>query len=591
MPLDAPVIACLASEIQRKLPVKIDKIHQPFGDEFLISCFGMGDSFKLLLSLNSQFSRIHIFEGNRENPVNPSAFCMLLRKHFGGSKLVAVEAVPFERLVQMTFEVYDPIHGLSKKRIQLELTGKSANLIITSEAGQIIDAWRKPTPKPGEREIAAGVPYELPPTGNRWKPVTITESAFLALFSQLPPEVTIEKFLLKHWYGLSGLSVRMIAAKADLDPELGCSGLSVPRQAALYQSFVAWADLTLQEAYRPVGLYDQTQQPLDCYAFDLSGITLEAVVRPVANLNQTVTALFNQRHEQARFREGQQNLLRKIRQQLDKARTKLQKQQAEAAQAARGDDFRICGELLTTYGYQIAKGTANVQLANYYDPEAKPLTIALNPALSAQENAQSYFKKYQKAKKGQLAIAEQIARTQASHDYLESIEALLFAAESLADLRLVKEEMDLSEKPRQVKPKKPFGRKEAPAEPRQYKTPAGHTLLVGRNNLQNDRLTFKVADPTDWWFHTQKIPGSHVILRPQPGSVVDDETLNYACQLAAYFSKAQRSAKIPVDYTQRKNVKKPPGAKPGFVIYDHFKSAIITPDWQILAELGVQINV
>lgn len=595
MPLDAPVLACIAGEIHKLLPVKIDKIHQPYGDEFLFSCFGMGESFKLLISLNSQHGRCHIFTGSRENPVHPSAFCMLLRKHFGGSKLVAAAAVPFERMLKLTFEVYDPFKGLSQKLIYLELTGKSANLIIATEQGQIIDAWRKSDPKkPGDREVAAGVPYELPPTGGRWRPVTITAAAFGALIAQLPAEVTIEKFLLKHWYGLSGLAIGQIAAAAALEAGNVCSALNEAQQTALYAAFESWARRVAAAEFTPTVLYDAQGHPVDCSALAVPAPPAGCTARPAADLNQAVAAIFNRRHELARFHEARQNLLRKVGHQLDKARTKLAKQQAEAAQAEQGDLYRVSGELLTSYGYQVPKGGSEVRLANYYDPDGAELTIALNPALSAQENAQSYFKKYQKAKKGQQAIALQIAKTREAIDYLESIESLIGSAQSLADLKLVQEELEQAEgRPVHAKTlarekARKAMRKEAPAEPRQYRTPAGHTILVGRNNLQNDRLTFKVADPGDWWFHTQKIPGSHVILRPQPGIAVDDATLNFACQLAAYFSKAQNSTKVPVDYTQRKNVKKPPGSKPGYVIYDFFKTAIITPDPALLAQVGVQ---
>jgi predicted ribosome quality control (RQC) complex YloA/Tae2 family protein len=187
------------------------------------------------------------------------------------------------------------------------------------------------------------------------------------------------------------------------------------------------------------------------------------------------------------------------------------------------------------------------------------------------------------------ALAEQMTKTKETLDYLESLETMASNAFNEVDLHLVQEELEQSEsnKKAKMKPVKKYAKKEKPIEPRQFKTPAGHTILVGRNNIQNDRLTFKIADPTDWWFHTQKIPGSHVILRPKPGIPVDDESLNYACQLAAYFSKAKNSTKIPVDYAQRKYVKKPPAAKPGFVIYDFFKTAIITPDVNLLESIGV----
>ncbi len=586
MPLDAPVIACLAREIHRKLPLKIDKIHQPHSDELLFTCFGMGESLKLLISLNAKYGRIHFFDGSRENPVQPSAFCMLLRKHFGGAKLVAAAPVPFERIIQLTFEVYDQYAGLSKKRIWLELTGKTANLIIAAENGTIIDAWRKTSPsKPGEREIAAGTVYEAPPTGGRWQPVSLSGAEFLGLLNQLPEAVTIEQFLLKHWYGLSALAVREIAAAAGLEPETACSFLQAGQSETLFAAFAAWAERVAAGRFEPTLLYDAQGRPLDCFAFGVDHPPAGLRSEPAPGMNEAVDRVINDRHETARFLEIQQGLLRKIRQMLDKTRLKLAKQRDEADQAERGDLYRIRGELLITYGSQIAKGAAETRLVNYYDPDGGELLIPLNPALSPLENAQLNFKRYQKAKKGQQAIAVQIARTEQDLEYLETVETMILNAETPTDLRLVQEELE--PKPVLAKQRKQPGKKELPVEPRRFTTPAGHTLLVGRNNYQNDKLTFKTADPTDWWFHTQKIPGSHVILRPKPGTPVDDEAFNLACQVAVFFSKARQSTKVPVDYTQRKNVKKPPGSKPGYVIYDFFRTAIITPESGLLSELGV----
>jgi len=590
MPFDAPVVACLAQEIDRLLPVKIDKIYQPLKDEFLFSCYGGGEAFKLLISLNPKYARFHRCDDTKVNPLQPSSFCMLLRKYFGGSKLTAIQAIPFERILKLSFEVYDPLEGLSQKYIWIEFTGKTANLIVTNEQNRIIDCWRRSYPKDsGDRDLSAGSPYELPPTGGRWKPVTISAPEFTLLMAQVPSETSVESFLLKHWYGLSSPSLREILHTSGLDQKSQCGELLPEQAEALYRSFSDWADALAAGKYQPSGLYDEQGKLQDFMAFTphypLSGYS----VRPLPSLNAAVVATINFRHDLARLMEAKSNLLRKIRNLIEKNAKKLEKQKQEAAAAEQSDHWRIIGELLTTYGYQIPKGATETSVVNYYDPEGNTILIPLNPALSAQENAQVYFKKYQKAKKGQIAIAEQIAKTQETLDYLESLEAMAETGSTLEDLALIQEELEeKTDTPLKKKPGTKPGKTEAPAKPRQYVTPAGHTLLVGRNNIQNDRLTFKIAGPNDWWFHTQKIPGSHVILKLLPGTEVDDETLNYACQLAVFFSKARHSTKVAVDYTQRKHVKKPPASKPGFVIYDDFKTAIITPDPYLLNTLGIE---
>lgn len=590
MPVDAPAVAQISRELNNYLPVRIAQIFQPYPEEFLFCGYGSGEDFKLLISLDARYGRFHLFEGFKDCSSVPTPFGTLLRKHFSGSKLIAFCAVPFERITKLTFEVYEAATGLTKKEIRLELTGKRANLIITDSDGIIIDAWRKNTdPKPGEREVSPGSRYELPGTGGRWKPVTVSYQQFRALFDQLPPDVTLERFLLKHWYGMSPLSIQEITRRAGWPPSTQVREFPSETLPELFASFTDWAEKVAAGNFEPTVLYDPEGKAIDCSALKIAFPPENTTAKQVPELNKTVAAIFDQLHESSRFQELKQNLLRKINSHLEKDRAKLAKQEAEAAAAEAGDRFRIAGELLMTYGYQISKGSSQVKLINHYDPAGAELLIDLNPALTPQANAQAYFKKYQKAKKGQQAIAAQIVKTKEAIEYLESIETLAQNALITADLRLVREELEQNEKrpSGSGKASKRSGKKETPAEPRQYKTPAGHTILVGRNNLQNDRLTLKIADPADWWFHTQKIPGSHVILRQKPGVPVDDDSLNRACQLAVYFSKARQSTKVPVDYTQRKNVKKPPAANPGFVIYDFFKTAIVTPDAKILAELGV----
>lgn len=598
MPIDAPVIAQICTELSRHLPVRINQIDQTFADEFILSGYGSGTDFNLLISLNAGYGRFHLVNPNtrvnsREVQVSPTLFGASLRKRFSSSKLVSIEAIPFERIIKLTFEVYEPTLGIIKRYLFIELTGKSSNLIVCDENLNISDAWRRVNPKkPEEREINPGISYEFPPTGGRWRPVSINEEQFMVLFSKLPQDATLEKFFLKHWYGLSALAILEITQTTHFSPETFCNEVPPSDYPKLFASFSTWAETVARGDFEPTGLFDETGKLIDCSALPIHFPPKNIYARPISVLHTEVAVIFDQKQLANRLKEAKLNLEKKIHAQIEKARTKLTKQQAEATAADQGDQLRIAGELLITYGSQIAKGSKEAKLLNHYDPEGKELLIKLDPSLTAQANAQIYFKKYQKAKKGQIAIGEQIARTQETLEYLESIEVMAQNAMNLADLHLVMEEVQQNEttKKARLHPTKKFAKKEKPAEPRQFKTPAGHTILVGRNNIQNDRLTFKIADPTDLWFHTQKIPGSHVILRPAPGIPVDDESLNYACQLAAYFSKAKNSTKVPVDYTKRKNVKKPPASKPGFVIYDFFKTAIITPDVKLLEGLGIIRN-
>lgn len=588
MPIDAPVLAGLVQEINSLLPLKIEKIFQPYPEEIVMACFGSGVSCKILISLHSQYGRIALFEGSRDNPAQSPAFCMLLRKHFGGAKLMEITAIPFERICRLTFEAYDPYQGLSKKQIWLELTGKSSNLVITTGENIIIDAWRKPTAsQTTRRELSAGAKYEFPGTGGRWQPVSLSWEQFKDLISHIPPDVPLEKFLLKHWYGLSALTVHEIAETAGIMPTDPCGAIPETTLQKIYGLFCDWSGAVSEQRFAPSRLCDPDGQTVDCSAFFIQYPPAHYTVQKVTNLNQTVSEIMEYNSERQRFEVLKNNLLHVMKNRTGKAQTKFAKQQAEADVAEQGDSYRIMGELLTTYGSQIKKGTGEVTLCNHYDPANAEMVIPLNPALSAQENAQSYFKKYQKAKKGRLAIAVQLNKTQENIDYLESVDTLIQNARNLADLYLIQAELENEEHTKAPGNRSGKAKKEPAAEPRRFVTPEGDLIYVGRNNIQNDRLTFKMAGPNDLWFHAQKIPGSHVILKLRTGNSLTDKALNYACQLAAYFSKVRQSTKIPVDYTPRKNVNKPPGSKPGFVIYHYFKSAIITPDPELLSKLGV----
>lgn len=581
MPFDASVVACLAKEINMLLPVKIDQIHQPFRDEYLFSCHGSGESFKILISLHPRFSRFHLYRGSKVNPPRPAPFCMLLRKHFGGAKLVRLEAAPFERAVKLDFETYDPARGVCRKLIWLELTGRNSNMVVCDEAGLIIDAWRRTTvEKKDARLLTAGVPYESLPTRGRWQPLGLSPEQFAALIGRLPERVTLAEFLPEHWLGLSALAVTEITRAAALNPTDCGAALSLKQINALHQKFAAWSQAVLNGDFQPGAIFDPEGVPLDCWAFGIDFPPAGTTARPVTSLNETLAEMLERRQQDDRFHENRQNLLHQIHAQLEKCRNKLHKQEAEATEAENGDQWRINGELLTVYGQGISKGSVTVALPNHYDPEGSKVAINLNPALSARENAQLCFKKYRKAKKGQLAIAAQLTKTRETLEYLESLETLTLNSSTCSDLDLVREEFLQSYGKRKNPAQKGPGpaKKDPAAKPRQFSAPAGHTVLVGRNNLQNDKLTFKLASPNDWWFHAQKIPGSHVILKLLPGTEADEASLNFACRLAAYFSKARESTKTPVDYTRRKYVKKPPGAKPGFVIYENFQTALVTPD-------------
>lgn len=583
MPFDAFFTQAISSELDVRLRNgRIERIVHPQKDRIILEGRHPypGIDFFLLLSIHPQYARVQLCGKPKNVPKQPSAFCMLLRKHLSGGRILSVEATPWERIIIITFEVYAGELGLTKRRLILEMLGRRSNLILTEESGLIIDAVKR---EDGERErsIIPGVTYLQPSKPTSWTPL-ISSEQLQVLIDRSPADTPLFKLLYTQLLGISPFIAKELSVRAGYSPEMPLDMLDATAGSKITHAIAQL--LTAIKDPMPYLLRQPSGEIIDFSAFHptQSGFILENA----SSLNQLVADSIGFLEEQNRIRSIQTRLRRVVGEKIAKLTTKLEKQTDELTAAEDAETFRLYGELLTFSKAKLVKGQSQVELVNYYDPQGTLLSIPLRPDLSPNENIQAYFKKYQKAKKGRTAIGEQIQATQAEVSYHEGLLTILNDPLTLGELVEIEDELESLGLIRRPKVEK---KQSEPSSPHRFVSSEGIPIDVGRNNQQNDRLTFKIASPRDTWMHTQNIPGSHVLIRDD-GQGFTEVTLLEAANLAAWHSKARRSTKIPVDYTSRRHVRKPPGSHPGFVLYDHVKTIIITPDPSILQRLGVSLE-
>ncbi|NLZ43934.1 MAG: fibronectin-binding domain-containing protein, partial [Clostridia bacterium] len=493
----------------------------------------------LLFSVHPRFYRSHLIEKKPVSHQEPPAFCMLLRKYLQGGRFLEVSQPSSERILHFKIENYNAEEGLTVFTLIFEATGRFANLLLVDGEGRILDALKRLPEKDGDsRPVLPGVPYTPPPAPAGRRLETLTVQDLQVLINRSPAERPLRQILVEEILGVSPFLAAEILSRAGLDPKTTAGAISPEETPARAEKIHS----ALDELYQQVKTgeihpynYERNGQPEDFFPYRPLSLPETALI-PAANLSQAVAKTLDQRENREELASRQRSLFKIITRARKKAEKKAQKQQEELAQADDADLWRIYGELLTAYRHQVPRGANQVELVNYYDPEGKTITIPLDPALPVNQNAQNYFKKYAKAKKGQTRIAAELEKTKEELAYLESLESSLQNNLDLEELAAVEEEMQeagltkgrrLPGRPRQS----PGGR------PELFRSSEGWEIMVGKNNKQNDQLTFKLASPRDLWFHTQKIPGSHVLIRcggKEPGA----EALLEAANLAVYFSKA-----------------------------------------------------
>lgn len=586
MSFDGLLLFALYQEMApRLLGSRVDKIYQPSPDEIYLNLRGRGENLRLVLSAHAENARIHLTSVQPENPAFPPTFCMLLRKHLEGNRILAFEQNGFDRVVSLTFEGYNEVGDLHTKKLILEIMGRHSNLILLdADSGVIYDGIHRVTQAISRyREVLPGRLYVPPPPQDKWNPREIDREGFYRHWLTFEPEKSLQDFLLS-FSGLGPLTAREIAYRAGFSLKQTIGHLGEAAEEPVWREFHSLLNDLWHNRLTPAVITDG-QGKMTAFSWFPATHIAGGQISVLPSLSAAADLFYGTRAKQSLFFSQQSNLLRIVQGEIGRLAKKIALLEETLAEAADREQYRLYGELLTANLYQVKKGDERIEVINYYHPQQELITIPLDPTLSPAQNAQVLFKKYNKAKSTLQAAGHQLAEARAEKSYLDSLAVSLAQAETMNELAEIRREM---EEEGLVRPAAGRGKDKKQQPPRfmplEFTSRDGFPLLVGRNNKQNDYLTLKVAKDNDLWLHVKDMPGSHVIIR-SGGKPVPDETLLDAARLAAYYSKGRMSGQVPVDYTLKKHVRKPAGAKPGMVVYDHQKTLFVTPSAELVQKL------
>jgi len=569
MPLDAICLTAVLEELRQSVQGgKIDKIYQPVRDELLMAVRGPKGAVKLLFSAHPGRPRVQLTTRSVENPEKPPMFCMLLRKHLLGARILELHQPPMERLVDFRLETVDELGDRTQRRLILECMGRWANLILLDAEGRILDCLRRVEGNtPEQRQVLPGLFYRMPPAPPKTDPLSLSPEGLETALSN-PTGRAADQLLLDQFQGLSPLIARELAFRAE--------------SSSLMETLTDFLETVRQKRFTPY-LLVRAGQSVDFTFLPILQYGPETESRRCESFSQLFDQFFAEKDHLERVRQRGQDLIQTVTSARDRAARKLNRQRQELAATAGRELLRQQGDIITSNLYQMERGQTVLQAENYYDPEGGQIAIPLDPLLSPQQNAAHYYKRYNKAKTAEAVLTVQIDKGEQELDYLNSVLELIKLAEGERDLQEIRQELAgyLRRPKKAAKREKPVtGR------PMEFRSSAGLRISVGKNNSQNDRLTTKLAGKNDLWLHTQKIHGSHVILWTE-GQPPDAQSLGEAAALAAWFSQARESKKVPVDYTPVKYVKKPAGARPGMVVYTTYQTAYVDPDGDLAQRLRV----
>jgi predicted ribosome quality control (RQC) complex YloA/Tae2 family protein len=576
MAFDGIAISCIVKELESNLlNGRIDKITQPERDEIHINIRADGKNHKLIASASYSNPRIHISREQKNNPEKAPMFCMLLRKHLLGGKITGFSQPEFERVIKMHIESYDELGDLSIKTLIVEIMGRHSNIILTDSNEVILGSIKHVDFTVSSlRQIISGMRYELPPSQNKINPTTIPTENIYAIVSV--SKYPADKFILETFTGVGPLNAREIAYRALGDFERPIPSLSKDEQKSLAEEIAKCFKEIECGKYTPILIYKENNNIFDFNAIDITQYEDKFKVEKRNSLWEALDEFYSIRDWEYRMVQKTASLLKFIDNNIQRCQKKLALQQQKLKESRNRDKYKMYGDLLISNIHLIKEKTSEIQLENFFD-NMQPIKIQLLPELSPSQNVQRYYNLYQKAKNAEKMTGRQIKLTTSELEYLESVKESLQRAENEQDIEEIKKELILAGYNFGKTKLAPVKGKKEPATMPHIFTIDGFEVFVGKNNIQNDRLTLKEAKKSDLWFHVKDYPGSHTIVKTQGKTPTDDSIVKFA-KIAAYFSKAKNSANVPVDYTIVKNVKKPSGAKPGMVIYENYKTINVKPE-------------
>ena len=570
MAFDGITVAAVTRELSAALTGgRITKIAQPEADELLLTIKTPAGANRLYISASASLPLIYLTDENKPSPMTAPNFCMLLRKHIGNGRITNVSQPGLERIIHLDIEHLDELGDLCQKKLIVEIMGKHSNIIFCDEKEMIIDSTKHVNAQMSSvREVLPGRPYFIPDTMEKKDPLGISLEDFREVLLHKPAK--LGKAIYTSFTGISPVVAEEICALAGVDSQVTAPDLTDDSLTHLYRQFSYYMEPIRSGDYRPVIYYDG-KNPKEFSAVLLSHYA-RYNTKEFDSISQVLKTYYADRNTLTRIRQKSTDLRHVIQTALERNRKKYDLQARQLKDTENRDKYKVYGELINIYGYGLPSGSKELTALNYYTDTT--ITIPLDPVLTPQENSQKYFSRYNKQKRTFEALTKLIEETSEDIRYLESISNALDIAMNEADLAQIKEELVQSGYIRRKAAKKKI---KLNSRPMHYISADGYHMYVGKNNLQNDELTFSFATGNDWWFHAKDAPGSHVIVKTN-GDELPDRTFEEAGRLAAYYSKNRGSDKVEIDYVEKKHVKKPNGAKPGFVVYYTNYSLVIDSD-------------
>lgn len=579
MAFDGVVISNIVKDMKERLVGgRIYKIYQPEQDEINLVIKNQGTTYRLMLNASATLPLVYFLDANKLNPPTAPNFCMLLRKHIGNGRIVTVEQPGFERIIMMEIEHLDEMGDLCKKKLAIELMGKHSNIIFMEEDGRIIDSVKRIGAHISSvREVLPGYDYVLPPN-DKMNPFDVTEEYFKDTI--LEQSMSIEKAIYSSVTGFSKLIANELCYEAGIDGNFSTDSLADSNKDTLWNCYQSLIQRMREGNYVPVIVY-RDEVPVAFSAVPLC-MYEDFTIEQFDDISEVLSTFYSEKDTYSRMHQKSTDLRKVLSTAVERTAKKYDIHRKQLKDTDKREKYRIYGELLQTYGYEIQPGDKSITVINYYDNQE--VTIPLDENLTPVENANKYFDKYNKLKRTYEASLNLVKESKESLDHLLSLQNSMEMATSEADLAELKEEMVLSGLVK-AKAGKKTGVKTEKSKPLHYISSDGFHMYVGKNNLQNDRLTFKTAGAKDLWFHAKEMPGSHVIVKLEGAEDVPDATYEEAARLAAYYSSGKTSPKVEIDYTRRGNLKKPPQANPGYVIYHTNYSMVALPDIKGIEEI------
>ena len=582
MAFDAGLLKCVVSEINELKESRVEKIYQPSNDEIVVFLHSATKKSKILINAGSNYPRILVTENTGENPQKAPNLCMLLRKHLNSGKLIGAYTLEYERVAVLEFEAYDEMGFKSSKYLIAEIMGKYSNVILADKDYKILALMKTVDFSVSiQRQLLVGMKYKLPPKQDKKNPQEITESDFLAEIEKAPCGARVDKFITSTYQGIAISTAREIAFLVSGDVD---SLIENVEKRTLGRVFLKIMDGIKQNSMKPYMVFDENGVPKEFSYIPLNHYGKTFKNEEYSSFSSLIDSYYSKKGQDERIRQRSGDIFRLLTNAENRIVKKISLQEDEIKDCDEAEKYRQMADLITANLYAVKGGNDFVEVVNYYEENMPTVRIPIDKRISPQGNAQRYYKRYTKLKKAKTELAKQIEISKNELGYISTVFDALTKAEGESDLLQIRNELYQSGYASRMK-NYSVQKTQAP-KPLKFVTSGGYTVYCGKNNTQNDYITTKLAEKTDWWFHIKNLPGSHVLMKCN-GEEPSERDFTECAEIAAYYSKGEGD-NIEVDYTLAKHVKKPAGAKPGYVIYHVNWSAIVTPNEKKIKEMMIK---